>query len=62
MEAKKLGNTLVDEKAVPLIDVLEDTLADVDTKRLRETLSDLMKEALFNTLGNGLTEVGAKAR
>ena len=33
LEAQKLLDTLVDEKFVPLIDALNGTLADVQTKR-----------------------------
>ena len=57
----KLGNTLVNYKAVALIDVLDSTLANVETKRLGETLGDVREEALVNMIAYGLAEVQAKA-
>ena len=56
VQAKKLGNTLVDQKAVALIDALQYTL-EVETKRLGKTLSDVREEALVNTIAYGLAEV-----
>lgn len=56
VHANKLGNTLVDHKAVALIDALHYTL-EVETKRLGETLSNVREEALVNTIANGLAEV-----
>ena len=56
VHAKKLGNTLVDHKAIALIDAFQYTL-EVETKRLGETLSDVREEALVNTIAYGLAEV-----
>ena len=56
VHANKLGNTLVDHKAVTLIEALHYTL-EVETKRLGETLSNVREEALVNTIANGLAEV-----
>ena len=56
VHANKLGNTLVDHKAVALIDALHYTL-EVETKRLGKTLSDVREEALVNTIAYGLAEV-----
>ena len=46
---------------MPRIDAPDETLEDVQTKRLGETLGDVKKEALVNPLANGLAEVEAKA-
>ena len=56
VHVNKLGNTLVDHKAVALIDALHYTI-EVETKRLGETLSNVREEALVNTIANGLAEV-----
>lgn len=56
MHANKLVNTLVDQKAVALIDALHYTL-EVETERLGETLSAVKEEALVNTIAYGLAEV-----
>ena len=51
-----MANTLVDHKAVALIDALHYTL-EFETKRLGETLSDVREEALVKTIAYGLAEV-----
>ena len=56
VHAKKLANTLVDHKAVALIEVLHYKL-EFETKRLGKTLSDVRQEALVNTIAYGLAEV-----
>ena len=56
VHANKLVNTLVDQKAVALIDALHYTL-EVETERLGETLSDVKEQALVNTIAYGLAEV-----
>ena len=44
-----------------LIEALDDTLADAETKILRKTFGDVRVEPLVNLLSNGLAEVEAKA-
>ena len=44
-----------------LIEALDDTLADAETKILRKTLGDVRVETLVNLLSNRLGEVEAKA-
>ena len=56
VDANKLGNTLVDDKAVALIDALDGKLADVETKRLGETLGDVREAGLVNMFAYGLAE------
>ena len=41
--------------------LVDDTLADVTSKRLRDALGDVRDEPLVNTLANGLAEVEVKA-
>ena len=41
--------------------MLDGTLADVETKRLGETLGDVREEELVNMIAYGLAEVQAKA-
>lgn len=57
MEANKLKDILVDEKAQ--VDVQDKTLAVVEKKTLSDTMGDVKAKALVNTLDDALAEVDA---
>ena len=66
MEVEALVKTLAYhlaqvEKALALVDGLDDKLANIETKRLGKTPGDVKKQALVNTLANRLALVEAKA-
>ena len=60
MEAKKLKDTLVDEKTTALVDKLYKVLAVVEKKTLSDTMGDVKAKTLVNTVDDALAEVDDK--